>query len=184
MMKLLSPIKDESGNRKPLQKVTLEQGLTGYQCPTSDGVYIPLAFYSDWLRKQPAKLEHLPESVSETAVAESDNPALLCPETGTLMSRFQVGHGFQFTIDRSSTGGIWLDAGEWEELKQRQFHDELHLVFTAPWQKNARDLLAAKHTEERLKERFGDELLAEIQQLKAKLAAHEYRDYAIAYIDA
>ena len=97
------------------------------------------------------------------------------------MSRAQVGHGFQFTIDRSMTGGIWLDAGEWEELKQRQFHDELHLVFTAPWQKAAREMLAAQHTEERMKERFGAELYAEMQLLKEKLVGHAYRDYAMAY---
>ena len=69
-MRLLSPIKDQEGNRKPLQKVTLEQGLTGYQCSFSGGVYIPQVCYSDWLRKQPAKLEHLPDNVSESAVVE------------------------------------------------------------------------------------------------------------------
>lgn len=51
------------------------------------------------------------------------------------MSRFRVGHGFDFTIDRSISGSIWLDGGEWGALRERQFHDEIHLIFTASWRR-------------------------------------------------
>jgi len=115
-----------------------------------------------------------------------ESPALLCPETNTIMLRYRVGHGFKFTIDRSQTGGIWLDAGEWEMLKARQFHDELHLVFTAPWQRKAREVMVAEQVEKRMVERFGLELYGDLKALKAKLETEElveYRDYALAFLE-
>lgn len=71
------------------------------------------------------------------------------------MQRFRVGHGFEFFIDRSPTGGIWLDGGEWAALRERQFHDEIHLVFTLPWQKKARSEKQEQQFDDLLQERIG-----------------------------
>lgn len=53
------------------------------------------------------------------------------------MTRYRVGHGFQFSVERS-VAGIWFDAHEWEALRSRNFHDEVHLIMTAPWQAKVR----------------------------------------------
>jgi hypothetical protein len=118
------------GSRKQMEPVQLEDGLMAYRCPDTGGIYIPSASYMRWLSQQPARKQQLPETGAEQQTLQTDRPAAICPESGTIMTRYKVGHGFKFTIDRSVTGGIWLDAGEWDALRQRNFHDELNLIFT------------------------------------------------------
>lgn len=169
---------------KPMSRITLEQGLEAYQCTETGGHYITAACYMQWLEKQPAHLPHLPESAGETEpAADHDTDAvLLCPESGTLMSRHRVGHGFAFAVNRSITGGIWLDSGEWDALRERNFHDEIHLIFTAPWQKRVRDAHAQSVYEERLKSALGGDLLARLQAIRNQLADHPERNLALAYL--
>lgn len=173
--KLNSPV-----TGKPLSPVTLEEGLQAYQCLDSGGYYIPAVCYMQWLEKQPARLPHLPESGSNPEI-DSD-AALVCPESGTLMTRYKVGHGFTFAINRSITGGIWLDGGEWEALRQRNFHDEIHLVFTAPWQKHVRDERALATYEQTLKSALGPEVLECLGDLRSVLKDHPHQNLAIAYL--
>ena len=106
--------------------------------------------YLLWLQQQPARLPHLPEPMEPVEIT-TDRATPHLPESGTGMSRFKVGHGFAFSIFRSITGGVWLDGGEWEALRQRNFHDEIHLVFTAPWQKQVRTTQMLATYEETLK---------------------------------
>ena len=178
-LKFKSPV----GRYKLLQKSTLEEGLVAYHCPETSGVYITLQDYWTWLQKQPARLKHLPSFELASTVVEIDSKAKLCPETGTIMMRCKVGNGFDFYIDRSKTGGIWLDAGEWDALKSRQFHDELHLIFTEPWQQKIRDWEEAQLNQKLLNEKLGKELLAELDQFKDVLSNHPHKAYAIAYLE-
>ena len=138
--------------------------------------------YWNWLKKQPERLAHLPASDDGKCVVEVEAVAKLCPETGTIMMRCKVGNDFDFYIDRSKTGGVWLDAGEWDALKGRNFHDEIHLVFTEPWQEKLRERQAEMVSRKMLNERLGQELLGKIEEVKAALEGHEYRDFAIAYL--
>lgn len=75
--------------------------------------------------------------MSHRVESESSHKVRICPETGTLMTRYKVGHGFEFSVDRSAAG-IWFDVNEWEALRSRNFHDEVHLIMTAPWQAKVR----------------------------------------------
>ncbi len=167
---------------KPMSKVALDQGLEVFHCPDSGGQYISSASYMKWLAKQPARLPQLPET-EPVEESESDSTvALICPESGTVMQRYKVGHGFAFAINRSITGGIWLDAGEWDALRQRNFHDEIHLVFTAPWQKQVRSERAQATYDERLRSALGPEILAHLEFLHAELANHPHRNLALTYL--
>jgi hypothetical protein len=166
---------------KPLERVTLESGLNAYRCPESGGHYITSNDYLGWLQQQPARLPHLPERES-TVTSDIAPAARICPESSTLMTRYKVGHGFTFSIDRSITGGIWLDSGEWEALKQRNFHDEIHLVFTAPWQKHIRTTHAQATYEETLKSSLGQNLLDRLTALRAELTDHPHRNLALSYL--
>ena len=178
MQTLKSPI-----TGKPLTPVSLAEGLQAFQCADSGGHYIPAVCYMSWLEKQNARLSHLPESPSSHKTVLEPSGVRICPETGTLMTRYKVGHGFTFTIDRSITGGIWLDGGEWEALRERNFHDEINLVFTAPWQKHVRDEQAQATYEERLESALGAALAARLRVLRAELADHPYRSLALAYFN-
>ena len=75
--------------------------------------------------------------MSHRVESENSHKVRICPETGTLMTRYKVGHGFEFSVDRSAAG-IWFDVNEWEALRSRNFHDEVHLIMTAPWQAKVR----------------------------------------------
>jgi Zn-finger nucleic acid-binding protein len=171
-----------------LEREVLEPGLVVHRCPQSGGVFIPADSYWHWLRKNPNRLPQLPIDTAEpkpvklTTSSDTDKMAKLCPVGGAVMVRCRVGHGFGFHLDRSETGGIWLDSGEWELLKSRNFHDELHLMFAAPWQRKVREEEKKSGIETRLRERLGEEVYATLSELKSHLAGHPARSEALAFL--
>lgn len=175
---MLSPIPPH----RRLEQIFLDDGLSAYRCRDSGGIYLPAESYWRWLHGQPARLPHLPPPPDTTPPVEQSPSPRCCPETGTLMLRFKVGHGFTFSLDRSVTGGIWLDAGEWDALKSRNFHHQLHLVFTAPWQAAARREEAQKVEQDLLRSRMGADLMARLEEVKTALAEHPHRNAALAYL--
>ena len=170
-------------SRKSMNRVALEDGLVGYRCPESEGVFLPIDSYFRWLSRQLERLPKLPVASEEVQEASQDSGAAkICPESGQIMQRFKVGHGFDFYLDRSPSGSIWMDQGEWESLRKHQFHDELHLVFTTPWQKKVRDEAMSAMRSDLLAAKLGSELLAKIESLKNELQGHESRSLALAYL--
>lgn len=111
MQTLKSPI-----TGKPLSPVNLTEGLQALQCADSGGHYIPAVCYMTWLEKQEARLPQLPESSAPLESEMDPSSVRICPESGTLMTRYKVGHGFAFTIDRSITGGIWRHLARWRRV--------------------------------------------------------------------
>ncbi len=166
----------------PLTRKELLPQLFVYECGISDGIYIPAHSYWSWLQKQPERLPQLPHSSESYIPSAEPTDAKLCPESGLMMQRYRVGNDFSFTIDRSPTGGIWLDQGEWNALQERQFHDELHLIFTHPWQNKARRDELEQASEERLRHDLGDTLFQAITDLKAQLAHTPHKEKALAYL--
>ncbi len=177
-------MKSPVGSRKPMTLTELEDGLMAYRCEESGGYYIPSNCYMRWLSQQPAITPHIPQSDEHEQPEPSDMPpqARICPESGTIMTRYKVGHGFPFMIDRSITGGIWLDAGEWEALRARNFHDELNRVFTQSWQRTVRDTELQQSRRTRMEERFGADVLHRIDKLKDELQNHPNREELLAYL--
>ncbi len=100
------------------------------------------------------------------------------------MTRYKVGQGFDFRIDHSITGGIWLDPGEWEALIAGNLHHELHLVFTTQWQKAIREKDHAAAYEAMLREKLGDELFEKTSALRSELTSHPARATALAYLQS
>lgn len=177
-------MKSPIGERPTLQATQLDGGLTAYRCPESGGVYITLENYWKW--KQSAAATGGDEALEDKdfPVSEYDDVVKICPETGTLMTRYRVGHGMPFRVDRSITGGVWLDAGEWEALHAGGIHRNLHLVFTAPWQKA---VISAEQTalyNERLRNRLGDDFYNELSALREKIRSHPSSAEVFAYLQA
>lgn len=140
-----------------METVELEPGLIVYKCPVSGGYWISESSYWQWISSRPERLERLPETAGHDVREEPGQTIRICPETGKLMTRYRVGEGFSFRIDRSPNGGIWLDRGEWEALKSRNFHDALLFVFTNQWQKQ---IIREEQTEalrKQFKQRLGDD---------------------------
>lgn len=168
--------------KKPMQRITLEEGLTAHQCPETNGILLTQESYWRWLSRQPERLPHLPAASEQSPEPQDSTDAKICPESGQLMQRYKVGHGFTFHLDRSPNGNIWFDAGEWQALRERQFHDELHLIFTAPWQHNIRQQEKLQAEQDHLREQLGTGLLTELETLSQKLSTHPARELALAYL--
>lgn len=178
---MLSPL----AHHKRLERVELEPGLTAFRCPETGGHWIAAENYWRWRSTLPATaVAEAGPAAEAVPVSEFDDAVKLCPESGTVMMRYRVGHGQPFRVERSHTGGIWLDGGEWEALCGGHLQNSIHLIFTAPWQKAVRqqELDAAHLTQ--LRERLGTELLEKLQALRQELAAHPQRSAALAFLNA
>ncbi|MBN8418157.1 MAG: hypothetical protein J0L73_04510 [Verrucomicrobia bacterium] len=176
---MLSPL----AHHKRLERVELEPGLTAFRCPETGGHWIPAENYWRWRCTLPAMAEAGP-AAEAVPVSEFDGAVKLCPESGTVMTRYRVGHGQPFRVERSHTGGVWLDGGEWEALCGGHLQNSIHLIFTAPWQKAVRQQeLDAVHLTQ-LRERLGTELLEKLQALRQDLAVHPQRSAALAFLNA
>ena len=175
-------MKSPIGNYSTLQAVTLEEGLKAFECPETHGHWIPAENYWKWQRNLPAALDHGHHESHMPPDGEFEDTVKFCPETGTIMTRYKVGHGLDFRIDRSITGGIWLDPGEWAALIAGNLHHELHLVFTTQWQKAIRQEQHADAYETMLCEKLGDDLFEKLSNLRAELAGSNGRTIAIAYL--
>ena len=171
------------GNHPQLQPITLEEGLNAYVCPESGGHWIPAKNYWEWQSHLPAATVH-PHSRPTEPTSEFEDAVKFCPESGTIMTRYKVGHGLDFRIDRSVTGGIWLDPGEWEALMAGNLHHELHLVFTTQWQKAIREKDHAAAYEAMLRDRLGDALFEKTSTLRSELISHPARATALAYLQS
>ncbi len=172
-------------HHKRLERVELESGLTAFRCHETGGHWIPAENYWRWRSTLPAMavVEDSP-AAEAVPVSEYDGAVKLCPESGTVMTRYRVGHGQSFRVERSHTGGIWLDGGEWEALCGGHLQNSIHLIFTAPWQKAVRQQeLDAVHLAQ-LRERLGVELLEKLQVLRKELAEHPQRSAALAFLNA
>jgi len=171
-------------NKKRMMRVELETGLFAYRCEETDGMFLPINSYFQWLGNQPERLPHLPQDEACLAVLPSDSEeAKICPESGQLMLRYKIGDGFSFYVDRSPSGSLWFDKGEWDTLRKRQYHDELHLMFTFSWQSKIRAAERAQNERLLLEERFGASLLQELDCLYESLIDHPHREMAIAYLN-
>ncbi len=99
-------MKSPVGNHKRLEAVELAEGLHAHQCPETGGVWIPARAYWRWLQAQPEHLQHLPRDGEAVEQSDDDLVVKLCPESGTIMFPYRVGHDFNFRIDRSVTCGL------------------------------------------------------------------------------
>ena len=165
-----------------LVKIDLEPNLIAYHCPDSGGNYLPAESYWRWLGKHPERLPQLPPSGDELPLEEEITTTRLCPESGIPMMRYKVGHGFSFSIDRSPNGGIWFDQGEWEALRAHNFHDELHLIFTLPWQNKVRRAISEERLNEILKKRIGSEAFEKTNNFREWLQKQPEQNAIIAYL--
>src|SRR5262245_26341906 len=113
----------------------LEPLLASHRCAQCGGQWITGEHYYRWLEhpdRRPSDAN--PQTVSadaphSDASARPGAPrrAMLCPECGRLLSRYQVGHGLNMFIDRcAGCGGLWLDADEWDALKRSHLADRIH----------------------------------------------------------
>src|SRR5205823_3023063 len=147
------------------------------------GSWVHAQHYWDWLERQksgsPTSRSDEPASsnIGESGLARR------CPECGHFLAHAKVGHGLAFHIDRCTTcGGMWFNAGEWQTLRDRGLHTQVHFVFSAAWQaKLLREELSAAR-EQILRDRLGDGDLNEVKRIKQWIDSHPHRVELYAYL--
>lgn len=165
-----------------LEPKEIEPGLNAYVCPESGGVWIPLQSYFAWREHQTEKPVLEKQSYALMPADDSKRRALICPESGKMLLRYKVGHGLNFHVDRSpATGGVWLDKGEWEALKSKNLHTQLHLIFTASYQKQIRSEEYEQSLKSHFEERFGPDF-RRVEEFKDWLLSYPRRRDIIAYL--
>ena len=163
-------------------QVELDAGLNAFRCESCAGHWLRGVNYWHWLGSHGENLPERREPSSDEAQPE-DRKAKLCPECHASMFRYTVGHGLGFGLDQCpACKGIWFDAAEWETLRERNLHDDIHAVFTAPWQAEVSREERRRRLEQIYLKRFGAEDYAEVRRVRQWLDASARKQELLAYL--
>ena len=160
--------------------VELAPDLTGLACGKCFGVWLDRARYDAWRAKHP---DDLPETTAPAQVNVTDtHQAKICPQCGRLLLPYRVGHGLSFSIDYcGSCGGVWCDCGEWDAIKAKNLHDNLHDIVSQHWQTAVRQAGVQAAIEQTYARQLGG-AYAKAQEVRAWLRAQPQRGLIWAYL--
>lgn len=164
-----------------LLSATVDDGLQVLACGSCGGNWVKSFEYWRWKKDHPGDI---PAEVTATALQPTDSTnAKTCPECSAILVRYEVGRGTSVTIERCDhCCGMWFDRNEWEVLRAKGLHDEVHYVFSAPWQRELRTDKAARSHEEVVRKMLGDADYAEANRVKAWLSGHAKKSEILAYL--
>ena len=168
---------------KILIKKELDLGLLSFNCENCDGTWIRSSQYWNWRNQQGQNLSEISVEESINLKVDDSRGVKFCPDCSKFMFGFKVGHGTHFSLDRCNTcGGMWLDKNEWEALKSRNLHDEIHFIFSAPWQSKVKKEELTIRVENLLKDRLGEEDYFKVKEITEWIQKHENKSEIAAYI--
>jgi Zn-finger nucleic acid-binding protein len=162
-----------------MEAAHLEPALETERCATCEGHWITSARYFAFLAEVPAEL---PSPAIDPAAA--DSPAMKrCPSCMKFMHYYRVGHGLAFGIDKCNTcGGVWLNKGEWETLKQAGISRQLHAISSDVWQADVHEQTRAAAELAAMERRLGAADFAELRRVGQWLKDHPHRLEMLAYL--
>jgi Zn-finger nucleic acid-binding protein len=148
-------------------------------CSDCGGNWFLIEDYVVWKERNPEF------AFSKDASFESEDTknALLCPVTGKIMQKYRFAQDSDHRLDFSpGIGGVWLDAGEWEYLKEQNLAGSLNRIFTAQWQRMLREKNAEVAFADLYQARFGEASYAKAREVREWLNDHSCKAELIAYI--
>jgi Zn-finger nucleic acid-binding protein len=152
-------------------------------CDRCGGLWIKAYQYWKWLMAHGENLPEKPADDGESLPVTDSTNAKLCPECGRFLSRKKVGHGVDFHIDRCATcGGFWFDKNEWEILKSRNLHDDVHFIFSSAWQHRIADEDRRETYDKRISIILGQHDWTRASDFKNWTAIHPKRSTIMAYL--
>jgi Zn-finger nucleic acid-binding protein len=166
-----------------ISTIELEENLYGYTCSACEGTWVKGYQYWKWLKTHGSILPEKTADLAADIPVSDSRQAKICIECGHVLLRNKVGHGVPFYLDRcSACGGIWFDKNEWEVLKSRNLHDEIHLIFTAAWQNDNRKKEQEAAYEKSLAETIGEKEHDELKRFKSWISAHPQKNLILGYL--
>jgi Zn-finger nucleic acid-binding protein len=163
-----------------MNPVDLAPELSGLACSECSGVWIPRHKYDAWRARQPADLPETP-TAAQVAVSGT-HKAKICPQCGHLLLPYRVGHGLPISIDYcGACGGVWCDRAEWDAMKARNLHDNLHDMVSAHWQTAVRQSDVQEAVEQTYRRLLGAEY-GKASELRAWLRDQPQKSLILAYL--
>lgn len=163
-----------------MEAVELFPNLAGRRCSECSGVWIERAKYDAWRAREPGDLPETGATV-QLAVSET-HKAKACPQCGRLLLPYRVGHGLAFSLDYcGACGGVWCDRGEWDAIKAKNLHDNLHDIVSRHWQAAIRQAGVQESIEQAFARHLGDSY-AKAREIRHWLRGQPHRALILAYL--
>ena len=163
----------------------LSANLTSQKCATCGGQWISSFEFWKWLEGDRIHTQETPAACDLSAVSNETVSAKICPECGHFLSKFKVGHSLGFSLDRcGNCGGTWFDRNEWEILQSSELRSQIHLIFSAAWQQQVQNADRARHLQELLTDKIGENDFVEIKRIKEWLDQHPHRQSLLAFLNS
>jgi Zn-finger nucleic acid-binding protein len=167
---------------KHLEPVELEDRLTAAGCGGCGGRWVSRQAYDRWLKGHGDTLPEKPFSEVSVEVGEVGE-AKICPDCGRILLKYKAGHGLDFFVDHcGGCGGVWLDRNEWDALRERNLHDEIHRVFSTSWQAQVRGEAMREKLDAVYAARFGAETYGRLKETREWLHEHPQRLALLAFL--
>jgi Zn-finger nucleic acid-binding protein len=152
----------------------VQPGLPVSDCGSCHGFWIAAENYWKWIEIAPAKIS--PHEMAPSTRGPDTGPAKRCPDCAYFLGHYKVGHGLTFYLDHCGhCGGFWFDDGEWETLRSKGFHAQVHKIFSHVWQAAVAREQRSEAYQNILKSKLGEADYNETQRIKAWIAGHRYR---------
>lgn len=153
-----------------------------HTCSNCGGNWILIEDYVAWKERNSDYEFSNDIHFEETEVTDSKQ-ALLCPVSGTIMRKFRISAENEHKLDYSAVvGGLWLDKGEWELLKNEGLAASLNAVVTQNWQRNIRQNSAKQNFAEIYEAKFGEDTYSKVKEMRAWLSSQEQKADLRAYL--
>lgn len=171
----------------PLAARVLDDGPPAAACGNCGGIWIESAEYWKWIESRPSARNEpgadQPMNLSTQRIVKDSGPGKFCPACGRFLARAKPGGGLDFFLNRcGGCGGIWLDANEWENLRDAGLSDAIHFIFSDHWQSELARAQRTRQHEQLLAEKLGPEALAEVKRIKAWLDGHPRKAELYAFL--
>ena len=151
-----------------------------HTCSNCGGDLILLGDFLRWQELNP-KAE-LSVDAKVDVVAEDTSRAMLCPLSGTLMTKYRIAADTEHRLDLSpSINAVWLDKGEWDLLKEKGLANNLNEIFTSHWQRGIREAETAEMLEGMYFKKFGDRY-SEVKAFKDVIKDMKNKAEVVAYL--
>ncbi len=152
----------------------LEANLGASKCTKCAGIWINSTQYEHWLNALSQRPSTPASADGGVRLSSGERPkAKFCPQCKYILTKYKVGHGVDFSLNRCAhCGGMWFDQNEWEILASRNMHVNVHSIFSASWQQSVRSEEHQAAMTEIWRDLLGEADLAEIKRIKEWLQNH------------
>lgn len=163
-----------------LEASKLDGLFNSHSCTHCAGDLILLGDFMQWQKRNPES--DLNADAEVNVVSEETSNAMICPLSGTIMTKYRISSDTEHRLDLSPTiNAVWLDKGEWNLLKEKGLANKLNTIFTNHWQHNIHDEETSETLNELYTKKFG-ERFSEIKLFKKTLTKMNNPREVIAYL--